>query len=381
MLEARLTPGKRLLVVAGIILVVAIGLFAMRMLRSAPQILETADTRPFVETSLYKASEDDVLVEGFGSVRSELETRLASEIHGRVLTLHGDLRRGAIVSAGAELIRIDPRPFQARLAKLEAEKRSREAEYRQLASQRERLRDLARSQFVSADQLEELDARTRIAEAALAGTRASLDLARLDLERTVIDAPFDAAVRQLAVGPGDVVQAGQVLAHLTSLERFEVRVALSARETQILESLAPGAQAWVESRTGQRYPAEFSRLSALEDENSRTIEAVLHLDAAGTDRAEAPRVGEFVRATLPVSVAGIHYRVPRAALREADAVWRIDADGRAQRTPVEVILLSGDRAYLRADALGDTGLVMTTHPPILADGMPVRTRQVDDTEP
>ncbi len=376
-----LPPRQRLLAYTLIALVVLIGLLGMRLLRPEHQVREAPDSRPFVEAERYRVSDEAITIRGFGTVRGEFEATLATEVSGRVIHLHPQLREGGHVPRGALLVEVDSRPYLARQAELEAERTAREAELRQLERQLQRLQELAQRQFVAADALDELRARTDMAKAALQRASAALLGIELDLERTAIHAPFAAVVQAPSVAPGDVLQPGQALARLTSLEHLEVEVALRGNEARLLEASDEPIRAAIVDQRGQRYPAQLVRLSGAVDRQTRTVTAVLQLLRADDEAPGPPRIGEFVASELQAPANGRHYRIPRAALREADAIWTIDDEGQVRRTPITVLLLSGDAAYVEASELGESGLVMTRHPLVLAEGMAVRVRTRDRAEP
>ena len=115
---------------------------------------------------------------------------------------------GSTVHQGDVLFVIDPRPFQAEVSRLEAvltQARTR----RQLAGMEvDRAQKLLSTQAISR---EELDARTSgqaEGDAAIRGAEAALQVARLNLEWTVVRAPISGRVGRAEITSGNVVQAG-----------------------------------------------------------------------------------------------------------------------------------------------------------------------------
>ena len=127
---------------------------------------------------------------------------------------HVSFPEGATVKQGDVLLTIDPRPYDAEVARAEAmleQARTRAA----LASQElERARRLANTQAISR---EELDARTSSVDEAAAAIRASdaaLRNAKLNLEWTVVRAPISGRVGRAEITAGNLVQAGPPSASL-----------------------------------------------------------------------------------------------------------------------------------------------------------------------
>jgi multidrug efflux system membrane fusion protein len=122
---------------------------------------------------------------------------------------------GASVTQGDVLFVIDPRPYEAEVARAEAELEGARTRARLAASDLERAKRLVATQAVSREEFDarvsaqaESDATIRAAEAALA-------TARLNLEWTTVRAPISGRVGRAEVTPGNLVQAGPTM--LTSI--------------------------------------------------------------------------------------------------------------------------------------------------------------------
>jgi RND family efflux transporter MFP subunit len=121
---------------------------------------------------------------------------------------------GANVRQGDVLLTIDPRPYEAEVARAEA--MLEQATTRQQLAQREleRANRLVSTQAISR---EELDARSSgLAEAAAAvrAAEAALKSARLNLEWTTVRAPISGRVGRAEITAGNLVQAGPPAASL-----------------------------------------------------------------------------------------------------------------------------------------------------------------------
>lgn len=131
---------------------------------------------------------------------------------------------GATVRQGDILFVIDPRPYEADVARAEAEL-ERARTRKQLADMEvERAQRLVSTQAISR---EELDARTSgraESEAAIRAAEAALRMARLNLEWTVVRAPISGRVSRAEVTTGNLVQAGgpTLLTTIVSLDPIYV---------------------------------------------------------------------------------------------------------------------------------------------------------------
>ncbi|MBS1209672.1 MAG: efflux transporter periplasmic adaptor subunit [Proteobacteria bacterium] len=137
------------------------------------------------------------------------------QVSGTLAAVH--FRDGAIVRQGDLLFTIDPRPFEAELARAQANLAAAEARVAFTAS------DLTRSQRLLADNAiarRDYDSKenaAREAAAAVQGARAAVDSARLNLGYTRITAPVAGRVSRAEVSVGNVVAAGAASQSLTTL--------------------------------------------------------------------------------------------------------------------------------------------------------------------
>ena len=148
-------------------------------------------------------ADEDEFTGHFESVNAvEIRSRVAGYLQRVAFT------EGATVRRGDVLFVIDPRPYEADVARAEAEL-ERARTRKQLAEMElERARRLVSTQAISR---EELDARTSGSaegDATIRAAEAALRIARLNLEWTVVRAPITGRVSRAEVTTGNLVQAG-----------------------------------------------------------------------------------------------------------------------------------------------------------------------------
>jgi HlyD family secretion protein len=150
-----------------------------------------------------------------GTVKARRRAKLAPEIGGRVLSL--PRRRGARVRQGELLLRVDDALQKAQLRVSEDERKAALAQRDQacLAAERasrelQRTRSLAAQGIVSTDLIDAVDSQERTAEAACRASQAVADraasavaLARAQLAKTVLRAPFDGVVADTFIEEGE----------------------------------------------------------------------------------------------------------------------------------------------------------------------------------
>ena len=115
---------------------------------------------------------------------------------------------GAIVRQGDPLFTIDPRPYEAEVARAEAALEQARTRKQLADSELERAQRLVSTQAISREELDSRVSGRAEGDAAIHAAEAALKLARLNLEWTEVRAPITGRVGRAEVTAGNVVQAG-----------------------------------------------------------------------------------------------------------------------------------------------------------------------------
>ena len=238
----------------------------------APEALApVAVSRHLVESRLLPVFEEVV-----GTVRPRKEAQVTAKVTGRLLEMKAI--PGMKVKAGEALAKLDVGELDAALVRAEA---ALEQAGRDVA----RFRSLRESGAVAVADLEQAEARERMAAATVAETKTMV-------ENASVTAPFDGTVTRKYLEPGDLASPERPIFAMedSSLLRLEIHVAEA-----MAGSLAIGSKFRVEvGGAGAEIEGVVSELSPSADVGSRTFLVKLDLPALETLRA-----GQFGRAFLP----------------------------------------------------------------------------------
>jgi multidrug efflux system membrane fusion protein len=136
-------------------------------------------------------------------------------VSGTLTEVH--FKDGSLVEQGDVLFTIDPRPYQAAVDQAKARLIAAQARAAYTASDLARGKRLLAENAMAKRDYEEKRNAAREAAANVQGAQAALDSAQLDLEHTRIVAPIAGRVSRAALTAGNVVQASDASAPLTSL--------------------------------------------------------------------------------------------------------------------------------------------------------------------
>ncbi|MET3654672.1 efflux RND transporter periplasmic adaptor subunit [Dyella japonica] len=142
--------------------------------------------------------------------------QLRPRVSGYVDSVH--FKEGAIVRKGDLLFRIDPRPYQAEVDRLNANLGQAKAEQVLAQSNAERAQRLLDQHAISKEEADRQQTAAQSAKAQVASTDAALDSAKLNLGFTEVRAPIDGRVSNALVTPGNLVTSNDVLTSVVSVD-------------------------------------------------------------------------------------------------------------------------------------------------------------------
>lgn len=232
------SPTKKLLKILGIIVVLIV---VLGVVAKFAGWLDGGPTEKSVETEIIELRTITQIVSASGRIQPEVEVIIRPDVSGEIIELA--VEEGDFVRAGDLLVRIKPDIYQAQIDNLNANlltQQSRmeqaranmlqaEVEYeqnKQLYDQ-DLISDLEYKQ--SLNNFEAQKANFKAAEYQIESARAQLRQAEEELEQTVIRAPQDGTITQLAVEQGERVlgqsqMAGTEMMSVARLEQMEIEV-------------------------------------------------------------------------------------------------------------------------------------------------------------
>jgi RND family efflux transporter MFP subunit len=273
------------------------------------------------------------LIDVPATVISRKDARVAAEVAGRLLDV---LEVGDQVKQGDVIAQQDDRDY--RLA-LEAAKADVSQELSRLAfldKEVKRLSRLAKSDNVSATQLDQTRSDRDVARQALQTDRVRVLRAEHDLERVQIVAPFDGVITERFKRSGEWAESGDEILRLASQSDLEITTrvpAVSVPYIQVGDELALAARN--SSQTASK--ARVRAIVPVGDLQSGLYEVLL-IPEEGEWKA-----GQTLRVSVPIDKPREALVVPRDALvirQDAISIFKI-VDQKAEKVTVKTGIASG----------------------------------------
>lgn len=284
-----------------------------------------------VEVAEAELREMAPVVEVPGTVVSLNDSRIASEVSGTLVWI---AEVGTAVDRGDVIARIEPtlhdvalRRAKANVARLEADHDFRE---RQLA----RSEELAESNNVSENLLDEARAQRDQALHLLTDARAQLERAEFDMSRTRIRALFAGHVTERLAAVGEYVDIGEDVIRLVDTRQIEIALPAPIALTGYIQ---PGLA--IPVRNGEHVREHQVRtVVPVGDAVSRMVEVRLLADQGDW------LVGTPVQVSLPSDTPTTTVAIPRDALVERGGqahFYRINGDGGAEQVAADIVATVG----------------------------------------
>lgn len=311
-----------------------------------------------------------------GVVEARTVTSVIPQVSGKVISVSDRFRPGASVGMGEILFVIDPSDYELAVDRTLAEIEVARSDLLRLEAEGEAERKIWQGRFPDRP-IPDLTARVpqiAAAKARIQSGKAAKAAAELNLDRTVVRAPFDARVLETQLDVGQVVGGNASVGRMFSIASLEIAVPVSADELRRI-----GRPQGRSATITPQIPSEPTvvgtvvRQSASLDERTRL--GTLYLQS---DDIAALTLGEFVAVDIAGPSSEATYRLPSTALTARDQIWVVEGDRIAGR---RVEILAHDDTELVVAAFDVADGVVAIPPPDVRDGLIVDPSFADDAVP
>jgi membrane fusion protein (multidrug efflux system) len=337
----------RFLTIAVVLAAGAFGAWWFLARPQPPAIAQPAGPPPPPEVTVVeiKAADTPLPLQYAGRVAGFRVVEVRAQVGG--ILLKRDYAEGASVKVGDVLFRIDPRPYEATLARVNAQISQAQATLKLAEENYGRAEQLNQRGIATPRQLDDATAARDQARAALQVAEADLSTARLNLEYTVVKASVAGPTSLGAPPEGTLIQAQQtLLTTITQLDPAYVNYSVTERELREFQEMdrqrarpldweALGVQLQFGDGT------TYARLGR-PDTRSRTVDprtGTIQIRAIFPNADGELLPGQFVRINLQGVTMPRAVVIPKRAINQGPQgpfVYVVDAQSNAQVRPVRL---------------------------------------------
>jgi membrane fusion protein, multidrug efflux system len=301
-------------------LTLALGAIAGWYVVRNPDVARAADAPPHqpdvpVMTAVAQSRDVPVYLGGLGTVQAFNTVEIKAQVSGYLVSV--PVREGQEVKKGDIVAEIDPRPYQAALDQATAQRDGDQATLQSARLDLQRYRSLAKSSYAPVQQVDDQQGSVSKLTATIAADTAAIETARLNLEYTVMRAPFDGRVslRQTDIGNLIVVATQTGIISITQDKPISVVFTLPEAElTRVQDARAKGTlPVDVVSSDGTTQLATGTLLTP--NNTIDTTTGTITLKAVFDNKDDRLWPGEFVNARVQVDTLHNAVTIPELAVQ------------------------------------------------------------------
>ncbi|MBL0917675.1 MAG: efflux RND transporter periplasmic adaptor subunit [Hydrogenophaga sp.] len=297
---------------------------------------------------------------------------LRARVGGTIEKVH--FTDGASVAAGALLFSIDPRPFEAEVARAESQVVAAKSRAELAQTELARAQKLLESRAVSRQEFDQLSAGARTSDADIKAAEAALRVARLNLAYTAVRAPIAGRLSRANVTAGNLVNEQVVLTTIAATNR--VHAYFDGSEQTFLRVRAAGSAKPV-VRMGLANESGYPHQGTLDfiDNRLNPQTGAIRLRASFDNRDGRFVPGLAVRLTMTTSAPYQATLVPERAIgtdQNRKTVVVVGADGQPQFRVVQLGPLQDGMRVVLGDAVKPGENVVVEGLQRIMPGVPVQ---------
>jgi RND family efflux transporter MFP subunit len=366
---------KKLQRVLPIILLVVSAIIAWQILENPSKARKTSETpeiRLRVKAVTVEVQSFTPTVQSFGEIKAKVSGSLIAEVPGKLTFLSPKLVAGGKFQQGDKLAQIDSRSYEAELIVAEgnlAEANFKLEEEIALGQQAEaNWKKIGQSKAATSLALRK--PHLVAAKAQFRSAEALLDLARLNLEKTSVVAPYAGKVQSKYIDVGQYLASNAVLADIFASEALEVRLPVALSQVSFLN--LPSSDASTESLktsslvlmatqgfADSHWDAKLTAVENVLDPQSKQLNLIAEIkQQKNTLNSVSLKLGLFVKASIQGRQLDNVFVIPRSALYQSDTVYLAESE-RLVKRKVTLIWSDEKHAVLTEGLRAGEALIIT----------------------
>jgi RND family efflux transporter MFP subunit len=307
-----------------------------------------------------------------GTLSAREEATVAAQVAGQIEKSLVDL--GDRVTVGQELVLIDTTSYEALGRESAANLARAQAAAANAARNLKRVQELQQDRIASTSELDTAVSEAEKAQADVKAAEATDAIARLNLERSRVRAPFSGAVAQRVASAGDYVSVGAPIARLVQTDPLRLRLDVPERESPEVRA-GQWVRVHVEGDTNV-YSGRIARVAPAIRASDRMLPIEADVPNPGSLRA-----GLFARAEIIVNAREQVVSVPHNALVVFAGLEKVLVVRDGKATENNVITGRRDSSWVEIVSGLTAGEMVVLDPGGMRTGQAVTIESTPETSP
>lgn len=364
-----------------VILVIIGAVFVFRALinsKPIPKKRQITFRPPLVETMDLSPQSSTIQLVASGTLEAATESSIPFRVQSIVTWVNPQLRPGGSIKKGEVMAKLDTSDASLSLKIAEEElNRSR------LSLEQEKGRSASaliewELQKVSTDEsgrLAKREPQLAQAKSAMISAEAKVAMAKLQLDRCQVKAPYDLIVMEKVSEIGEQVSTGKSLARVISSEKIWLRALLPMSDSKWLawnQKKGNWGQAILEPSEGiDSLEGSVIEKEPIVDSSGRMMKLLVEFNLdSKTDRL--PPLGSFVKAFITGKTISPVYVIPRSAWRRGEELWLLE-EGMVSIKNVTPIFSGPNEIFIASKDLPENPILISSRLGKVSNGLKVRT--------
>ena len=305
------------------------------------------------------------IVKAYGEVEAKTKSQIVSQVSGVVKSINPSISKGFYFSKNDEFLRIDDRDYLIAQSSAQAQLSSANSEF---------LLEKARSDKAKTDwqkiglgkkpnDLVLRKPQLLSAKASVDAATAQLEQAKLNIERTRVNAPYNGFLIDSFVDVGQFVGIGTPLFEIYQDDDAQISIPLNSVQLSLLDEQDLSVnKVIVTAELGDKkitWNAKVQTIGAEYDQNTRHVDVIISIEKPFSKENQEPlKIGQFVKAEIYGKAYKDVYRVPANVIYQNEYLYVVNNEMLEKRI-ISVIFQEDEFVIVRSEAPIKQSIVIT----------------------
>ena len=362
-----------LIIAAGVLLFKYLMIHKVKTTKKSVNILP-----PLVKVIKIEKCSQRIEITGTGNVLPLHRSVVQSQVRGKVIFVSNNFLNGKIVRKGEILVKIEETDYLTALKNAEANLEKAKLNYEIIKNKAENSikewnRSKNRFKLRKPSKLRFFEPQLKSAKSDIEAAKAQKELARKNLERTIIKSPFKGIVQHKNIDVGDVVTVGRAMGEIVAIDNVEVVTPIPDYDYPFMDFYNKKVKIVLKLKDDIYYfNGKIDRSEKIVSLNTRMINiySLVEHPYKNLGKKMPLLIGSFVEVKFKGKKFNDIAKIPVTALHNENEIW-LAINNKLIRKNVKIIRTDSDYAYIEGDfKKGD--LLIVSNLPYVSNGMDIR---------
>jgi len=359
------------------IIVIAVVAISIYWMKNRPHATRTPMKvlAPLVTAVKIDSISHDIIISALGKITPVQIVELSAQVSGEVIDVIDELIPGMKLKKGDLIAQINPIDFELFLEQKEADlvkaEFELELELGQVAVAKREYELLGEDIDKENRALILREPHLRAAQAKVNSAKATVDLAKLNLQRTKIVSPFNATVKTKFVSVGMQIHSGSKIVTLVGSERYWIETTLPSNTLKWINFGKNGSKVDIEPN----HTGVVKTIMNDVEQNGRMARVVIEVKNPLDRTNGSPLLlDDITTVSIHGKTLNNVIKIPRSTLHNGNSIWFLSPENKLKILKIIPIWTQKDAIYILANTISKEYRLITSSIPAPVSNMSLRTK-------